>query len=247
MLVLAIALAVRLPPRTPESKATYFALLASMGRLALNSRVLRQRVIYQCCLYAAFSVFWTTIPMRLMGGSRAVARVWVDFRVSRTPSAGRDRRDRRTRIQRSARRVHGCGGAGPEGAQPRGQHALLLLSTAGARPSSRLVQVQSLSLSGCRLHGSVAPAFHCVDGDTILTETLDAVGVDKDGVARASPPNPTNGPIFVHGAEPRDALCVEILRMTPTRDTGWTNAVLAANVVDPEIARILPGKERPRG
>ena len=90
----------------------------------------------------------------------------------------------------------------------------------------------------------MAPAFHCVDGDTIVTETLDAVGVDKDRVARASPPNPTNGPIFVHGAEPRDALCVEILRMTPTRGTGWTNAVLAANVVDPEIARILPGKER---
>jgi predicted MFS family arabinose efflux permease len=67
MLALAIALAVLLPPRTPESKLTYSALLASMGGLALKSSVLRQRVIYQCFLYAAFSVFWTTIPMRLMG------------------------------------------------------------------------------------------------------------------------------------------------------------------------------------
>jgi hypothetical protein len=32
--------------------------------------------------------------------------------------------------------------------------------------------------------------------------------------------------------------------MTPTRDTGWTNAVLAANVVDPEVARTRPAKER---
>lgn len=53
-----------------------------------------------------------------------------------------------------------------------------------------------------------------------------------------------NGPIFVRGAEPGDALSVEILRVTPTRDAGWTNAVLAANVVDPEMARTLPGKER---
>ena len=67
MLLLAIALAVRLPPRTPESKSTYSALLVSMGRLALKSGVLRQRVIFQCFLYAGFSVFWTTIPMRLMG------------------------------------------------------------------------------------------------------------------------------------------------------------------------------------
>ena len=66
MLVLAIALAVRLPPRTPESKSTYSALLASIGGLALKSSVLQRRVIYQCFLYAAFSVFWTTIPMRLM-------------------------------------------------------------------------------------------------------------------------------------------------------------------------------------
>ena len=66
MLVLAIALAVRLPPRTPELKSTYSALLASMGGLALKSSVLQRRVIYQCFLYAAFSVFWTTIPMRLM-------------------------------------------------------------------------------------------------------------------------------------------------------------------------------------
>ena len=67
MLVLAVGLAARLPARVPASKPTYFALLASMARLAANSRVLRQRVIYQCCLYAAFSLFWTTVPLQLMG------------------------------------------------------------------------------------------------------------------------------------------------------------------------------------
>src|SRR5277367_220899 len=88
--------------------------------------------------------------------------------------------------------------------------------------------------------GTLPPALRCADGDTVITETLDAAGFDKDGVAKAVGPNPTNAPIFIEGAEPGDALRVEILRMTPTRGTGWTNAVLAANVVDPEILRTLP-------
>ena len=41
-------------------------------------------------------------------GARVVARAWVEFSVSRTPSPRCDRSDRRTRIQRSAGRAHGC-------------------------------------------------------------------------------------------------------------------------------------------
>lgn len=92
--------------------------------------------------------------------------------------------------------------------------------------------------------GSFEPALHCASGDIVITETLDAGGVDRDGVARATSPNPVNGPIFVEGAEPGDALRVEILRMTPTRDTGWTYAPLAPNVVDPESVQSLPEKQR---
>lgn len=92
--------------------------------------------------------------------------------------------------------------------------------------------------------GSHAPVLRCADGDTVITGTIDAIGYDKDGVLRGSPPNPVNGPIFVEGAEPGDTLRVEILRMTPTRGTGWTNSVLAANVVDPDAVRALPRPER---
>ena len=56
-------------------------------------------------------------------------------------------------------------------------------------------------------------------------------------------PNPMNGPIFVEGAEPGDALKVEIVRMTPIRATGWTRSVLAGNVVDPEFVRDLPPRD----
>lgn len=92
--------------------------------------------------------------------------------------------------------------------------------------------------------GTVPPALTVASGDTIVTETLDAHGFDKDGVARAPEPNPMNGPIFVEGAEPGDALKVEILRMTPIRATGWTRGALAANVVDPEFVRQLPPRDK---
>jgi acetamidase/formamidase len=90
--------------------------------------------------------------------------------------------------------------------------------------------------------GSLAPALHIADGDTVVTETLDAIGYDKDGIRRTSGPNPMNGPIFVDGAEPGDALKVEIISMVPTRGTGFTRSIVAANVIDPETVRNLPSR-----
>ena len=92
--------------------------------------------------------------------------------------------------------------------------------------------------------GTLPPALTIASGDTVVTETLDAHGIDRSGVQRAPEPNPMNGPIFVEGAEPGDALRVEIVRMTPIRDTGWTRASLAANVVDPEFVRGLPARDK---
>ncbi len=92
--------------------------------------------------------------------------------------------------------------------------------------------------------GTLPPALHIADGDTVITQTIDAAGYDKDGVARWPGPNPMNGPIFVEGAEPGDALVVEIIALTPIRTTGWTRQVLAANVVDPERVRDLPPRHR---
>lgn len=91
--------------------------------------------------------------------------------------------------------------------------------------------------------GKLPPVLTVNDGDIVVTDTIDAAGFDKSGVRCASGPNPMNGPIFVSGAEPGDALKVEILSMTPTRDTGWTRSSVAANVVDPEYVRGLPPRD----
>ncbi|TCL66293.1 acetamidase/formamidase family protein [Rhizobium sp. BK251] len=88
--------------------------------------------------------------------------------------------------------------------------------------------------------GTKPTALSIADGDTVVTRTIDAAGFDEEGVQRASGPNPMNGPISVEDAEPGDALKVEILEMTPTRDSGFTRNILAANVLDPEAIRELP-------
>jgi amidase len=92
--------------------------------------------------------------------------------------------------------------------------------------------------------GTLPAALTVASGDTVITETLDAGGFDKDGAQPTGSGNPMNGPIFVDGAMPGDALKVEIIRMTPNRATGWTWGPLAGNVVDPEFIRQLPPRER---
>lgn len=82
------------------------------------------------------------------------------------------------------------------------------------------------------------------DGDTIVTQTLDAIGFDDSNRQRAERPNPMTGPFHIEGAEPGDALAVRIDRMTPSRDTGWTFSVVAPNVVDPGFAAKLPERAR---
>ena len=91
--------------------------------------------------------------------------------------------------------------------------------------------------------GTLPAELRVESGDTVITDTLDAHGKDRDNVRRANSPNPMNGPIHVAGAEPGDALRVDILKMKPIRDTGWTGSTLAANVVDPRFADELPPRK----
>jgi len=88
--------------------------------------------------------------------------------------------------------------------------------------------------------GSHEPALHIADGDTVITPTVDAGGWDGNNTRVTTGGNPQSGPFYVEGAEPGDTLVVEIVRLTPNRDSGWTANVVAVNVVDPWHVRDLP-------
>lgn len=63
---LALLLRSRLPQRHPQGGMAYGALLASMWQLLKATPILRRRAAYQACMFGAFSLFWTTVPMALM-------------------------------------------------------------------------------------------------------------------------------------------------------------------------------------
>ena len=92
--------------------------------------------------------------------------------------------------------------------------------------------------------GAGSPVLSIRDGDTVVAATADAWGFDRHGRQVAARPNPMTGPFFVEGAAPGDTLSVEILSLTPSRDSGWTFAPLAANVVDPAHAAHMPERRR---
>ncbi len=91
--------------------------------------------------------------------------------------------------------------------------------------------------------GAHEPALHVADGDTVITTTADAGGWDQHGERVARGGNPQSGPFFVEGAEPGDTLVVEIVRLTPNRDWGYTATVISENVVDPHHVRALPRQQ----
>jgi predicted MFS family arabinose efflux permease len=67
MVALAVVLSRSLPSRAPQTRMTYGELMGSMVHLVMATPILRRRAFYQACLFFAFSLFWTTIPLLLAG------------------------------------------------------------------------------------------------------------------------------------------------------------------------------------
>ncbi len=68
MTVLAVILYKVMPERHPENKNIhYFDLLKSMGRLFVETPVVRRRGAYQAFMFGAFCLFWTASPLLLAG------------------------------------------------------------------------------------------------------------------------------------------------------------------------------------
>jgi amidase len=78
--------------------------------------------------------------------------------------------------------------------------------------------------------GVAEPCLRVADGDTVVTDTIDASALDAREVTVANRPNPMTGPFYIESAEPGDTLTVLIDRLTPSRATGWTYSPLTLTV-----------------
>ncbi|MGZ3305741.1 MAG: MFS transporter [Asticcacaulis sp.] len=65
MVAIASLLVIALPQRAPSHSQGYFALMRSMGGLIVRHATLRQRALFQGCMFCAFSLFWTASPLEL--------------------------------------------------------------------------------------------------------------------------------------------------------------------------------------
>ncbi|OXC75339.1 MFS transporter [Caballeronia sordidicola] len=65
MAVVTSVLALTIPRRQPDHKATYSKLIGSLGDLVRTMPILRHRSLYQALMFASFSLFWTAIPIEL--------------------------------------------------------------------------------------------------------------------------------------------------------------------------------------
>ena len=92
--------------------------------------------------------------------------------------------------------------------------------------------------------GTAEPVLRVADGDTGVTDTIDASGLDAREHTVAPRPNPMTGPFFIEGAQPGDTLAVSIERLTPSRATGWTYSPLALTVLDPAAIPDRPPPQR---
>jgi len=88
--------------------------------------------------------------------------------------------------------------------------------------------------------GSHEPVLTIASGDTVVTTTVDARGMDATGRQITERGNPQTGPFFIDGAEPGDMLSVHFDRLQPNRRFGWSQTVIAENVLDPEYIKQTP-------
>ncbi len=80
------------------------------------------------------------------------------------------------------------------------------------------------------------PVLRAAPGDTIHTTTVDAGGVDENGVTRVLGGNPETGPFFIETAAPGDVLVVRLNRLRLNRDWAGSDDFLVSRAVDTGLA-----------
>jgi len=80
------------------------------------------------------------------------------------------------------------------------------------------------------------PVLTVKPGDTIHTTTVDAGGVDENGVQRVMGGNPATGPFYIQGAEPGDTLVVHIVRLKLNRDYAMSDDAVVDRATDTHLA-----------
>lgn len=88
----------------------------------------------------------------------------------------------------------------------------------------------------------ISPVLKISQGDTLVSETVDAVGFDQTGSKVTERGNPQTGPFYIEGAMPGDVLAITLTRVSLNRDYATTleqfvRRSLPFDVIKPVYAR----------
>lgn len=82
-----------------------------------------------------------------------------------------------------------------------------------------------------------APVLQIRSGDTVFTETIDAMGRDRNGVKRQAGGNPLTGPFYIEGAESGDIIAVTLIKVALNRPYAMTTASFVSRSMPDSISK----------
>lgn len=113
-----------------------------------------------------------------------------------------------------------------------------VLSTSGSSTNNRHVHFTPTSFSNkFSLH--VPPVLTISSGDTVSTETIDAMGFDKNGVKRQRGGNPLTGPFYIENALPGDVLAITLNKISLNRSYAHTTETFVSRSVPDSVIKKL--------
>jgi len=101
---------------------------------------------------------------------------------------------------------------------------------------AKLIHFTPTSFSN-KFSANIAPALRIKPGDTVRTETIDALGRDKNGVKRQGGGNPLTGPFYIENARPGDILQVTLTKVSLNRAYAYTTESFASRSMPDSIAK----------
>lgn len=88
-------------------------------------------------------------------------------------------------------------------------------------------------------NATTLPVLHIRSEDTVSTESLDAVGFDKDSVKRGERGNPLTGPFYIEGASAGDVIAITIVSLSLNRNFATTlNAFIPKILPQPQAKQM---------
>ncbi len=84
---------------------------------------------------------------------------------------------------------------------------------------------------------NIPPVLSINSGDTIRTETIDAMGYDKNGVKRQKGGNPLTGPFYINEAKAGDIIAVILNKVALNKSTAKTSESIAGRSVTKNISK----------